>query len=95
MGIAIYYILSTISGFALQFLLCRKIKNAKLKYIPTYIVAVGWIFILTGALGVLGNMGDSFYDYKFAALIFAVFFLPPTLGIGAADIYVHISKRKE
>ncbi len=52
MGIVIYYILSMILGFALQFLLCRKIKNAKLKYIPTYTVAVGWIFILTAALGI-------------------------------------------
>ncbi len=94
MGMILYYLLSILAGFSVQFLLCKKTENKKLKYIPTYLVAIGWGLILISSLGILGNLGDSFFDYTFVVLVFAVFFLPPTLGIIAADFFDVVQKRK-
>ncbi len=94
MGIVLYYLLSMLAGFAVQFLLCKKIKNKTGKYIPTYLVFAGWVLILLLSLGIFGNMGDSFYGFSFAALVFAVFFLPPTIGILSADIFYMVQTRK-
>ncbi len=84
--------MTAIVGFAVQFWLCKKVRT-KLKYIPTYLAVIGWLFILAVALGVFGNMGASFFGEEFVALVFAVFFLPPTVGIIVADV-LHLKRLK-
>ncbi len=95
MEIVLYYFLTIIAGFAVQFLLCRKIQNTKLKYVPTYLVVIGWVFILVSFLGIFGNMGDSFFGHQFIALVLAVYFLPLTVGIIFADIFNLLQKKKK
>ncbi len=91
--IILYYLLSLIAGFTVQLLLCRKINNTGLRYVPTYLVIIGWIFILLSSLGVFGNLGDSFFDYSFVSLILALYFLPPAVGIVSADIFDFVQKK--
>ncbi len=93
MGIILYYLLAIIAGFALQLVLCEKIKHTKLRYSPTYLTVIGWILIFLSSIGVFGNMGDSFYGGSFVALVFAVFFLPLTIGILSADIFHFVQNR--
>jgi len=82
--------------FAIQLLLCFKVKRPIIKWIPIYVILLFWVFILLICIGIFGK-GSGFLGniHLIVAAILAIVGIIASLGILAAWIVYKFCMRNK